>query len=140
MEYHFRVHEESDGLWAECIELSGCVTQGDSRADLEQNARKALSVYLDEPAGSGVDIPLPQENVRGDTTFAVELTPEIAFGLVLRHYRMAHKLSQNDMAKKLGMQHIYSYQRLERRPNPTLGIIKKIKDAIPDFPLERVLS
>ena len=100
---------------------------------------EALSVYLDEPAGSGVDIPLPQENLRGRDTFAVELTPEIAFGLVLRHYRMAHKLSQNDMARKLGMQHIYSYQRLERRPNPTLGLIKKIKDALPDFPLERVL-
>jgi predicted RNase H-like HicB family nuclease len=140
MEYHFRVHKEPDGLWAECMELSGCVTQGDNRVDLEHNAREALLGYLDEPAGSGVDVPLPQENVRGGDTFAVELAPEVAFGLVLRHYRIAHQLSQSEMALKLGMNHIYSYQRLEKRPNPTLGIIKKIKDAIPDFPLERVLS
>jgi predicted RNase H-like HicB family nuclease len=140
MEYHFRVHEESDGLWAECIELEGCVTQGDDIADLERSAREALAVFLDEPAGSGVDIPLPKESVQEGNTFAIEISPEVAFGLVLRHYRMAHKLSQSDMAHKLGMNHIYSYQRLERRPNPTLGIIKKIKDAIPDFPLERVLS
>src|SRR5512142_1781048 len=86
MEYHFRVHEGEDGLWAECIELSGCVTQGDDRAELERNAREALSAYLDEPAGTGVDIPLPQEKVRGDAVFGIELSPEIAFGLVLRHY------------------------------------------------------
>ncbi len=28
--YHFIVHQDDDGVWAECQELPGCVTQSDS--------------------------------------------------------------------------------------------------------------
>lgn len=27
MQYHFRIHKDQDGLWAECVELPGCMTQ-----------------------------------------------------------------------------------------------------------------
>jgi predicted RNase H-like HicB family nuclease len=46
--YHFRVHRRG-GLWAECIELEECVTQGRDRAELEVNLREALNVVLAEP-------------------------------------------------------------------------------------------
>jgi predicted RNase H-like HicB family nuclease len=140
MKYHFRVHKEDGGLWAECVELPGCVTQGDSRADLETNAQEALALYLDEPTDSILEIPLPEDVIQKKDIFSVAVSPETAFGIVLRHYRLANKISQTEMARRLGMNHVYSYQRLERKPNPTLGIIKKIKDVLPEFPLERVLS
>ena len=35
MTYHFNVHEDKKGFWAECVELSGCVTQAESFEELE---------------------------------------------------------------------------------------------------------
>jgi predicted RNase H-like HicB family nuclease len=31
MKYHFKIHREKAGFWAECLELDGCVTQADNR-------------------------------------------------------------------------------------------------------------
>ena len=140
MKYHFKIHKEARGLWAECVELTGCVTQGDSRSELEKNAQEALALYLDEPPDSMVSIPLPKDGAARKGCFSVAVAPETAFGIMLRHYRQSNNLTQSEMARRLGMQHVYSYQRLERKPNPTLGIIKRIKAAIPEFPLERVFS
>ncbi len=28
MKYHFKIHKEGKGFWAECLELEGCITQG----------------------------------------------------------------------------------------------------------------
>jgi transcriptional regulator with XRE-family HTH domain len=35
-------------------------------------------------------------------------------------------MTQKQVAEMLGMKNIYSYQRLEKRSNPTLTIINKI--------------
>ena len=61
MVYHFRVHEENDGFWAECLELAGCSTQADSRDELLENAREALNLYLHEPDDSQITFPLPKQ-------------------------------------------------------------------------------
>ncbi len=36
MYYHFRIHGEEDGFWAECLELTGCDTEGDDLDELEK--------------------------------------------------------------------------------------------------------
>ena len=59
MVYHFRVYEEDNGYWAECIELPGCKTEGDSIGDLSQNAEEALHLYLEESEDSSLSFPLP---------------------------------------------------------------------------------
>lgn len=51
LKYHFKIHKEDEGYWAECIELNGCVTQGDTLEELHHNIREALQVYLQEPEG-----------------------------------------------------------------------------------------
>ena len=51
MKYRFKIHSEEKGYWAECIELKGCITQGDSLEELHQNIREALQLYLEEPEG-----------------------------------------------------------------------------------------
>ena len=60
MVYHFRVHKEPQGYWAECIELPGCQTEADTRDGLLSNAIEALNLYLDEPEGVVRQIPLPK--------------------------------------------------------------------------------
>lgn len=60
MHYHFKVHREGDGFWAECIELPGCVTEGDSSEELFENMQEALNTYLEEPSDSVFVAPLPK--------------------------------------------------------------------------------
>lgn len=84
MVYHFRVYEEDHGYWAECIELPGCKTEGDSIGDLTQNAEEALNLYLEEPEDSSLSFPLPIET-SGPDIIAVPADPQIAFSLCFRN-------------------------------------------------------
>ena len=49
MRYHFKIHKEDIGYSAQCIELPGCVTQGDTMQELQKNMRDALNLYIEEP-------------------------------------------------------------------------------------------
>ena len=60
MKYHFKVHKEKEGFWAECIELQGCVTQGDTKEELEANMKEALNLYLEENEDFEYLAPLPK--------------------------------------------------------------------------------
>ena len=37
---------EEGGYWAEVEELPGCVSQGETRAELEENIKEAIEAYL----------------------------------------------------------------------------------------------
>jgi predicted RNase H-like HicB family nuclease len=140
MKYHFRVHKEEGKYWAECVELDGCYTDGNTLEELKQNAVDSLTLFLDEPNDSTIEMPLPNENVNGEDIIPINVPIENAFGIVLRNYRLSHKLSQSIMAQRLGIKYIYGYQRLEKKANPTLSMIKKIIDEFPDFPIQIVLE
>jgi antitoxin HicB len=139
MTYHFRIYDE-EGLWAECVELEGCVTQGRDRRDLEKNMYEALNLYLEEPESSTILFPTPISELSGANVVAVEVDPSIAFSLQLRQLRLRHNMTQKEAAERLGMRNLYSYQRLERRSNPSLATIKKVKNLFPDFSLDSVLG
>lgn len=139
MTYHFRIHDE-DGLWAECIELEGCVTQGQDRVELEKNMREVLSLYLEEPESSTVIFPEPSLEPSGENVIAVEVDPSVAFSFQLRQLRLRQNMTQKEAADRLGMRNLYSYQRLERRSNPSLSTIKKVKNLFPDLSLDFVLG
>jgi predicted RNase H-like HicB family nuclease len=57
MIYHFKVHKEQRGYWAQCIELPGCFTQGNSIKELLQNMQDALNLYFEDPGFSGLYCP-----------------------------------------------------------------------------------
>jgi predicted RNase H-like HicB family nuclease len=47
MSYKVVVHAEPEGgFWAEVPALPGCVSQGETRAELETNIREAIEGYL----------------------------------------------------------------------------------------------
>ena len=52
MNYHFKITKESKGYSAECVELSGCRTQGDFFGELKENMKDALNLFLSEDKGS----------------------------------------------------------------------------------------
>lgn len=138
MYYHFKIHHNSDGFWAECIELSGCLTQANSMKELLVNIREALNLYLDEPAESAAVFSLPKKNIKETKNIVkVKVAPKIAFAFYLRMLRLKHNLTQKEIAQKLGFKNLYSYQRLEssKKANPELITLGKIKEILPDFDL-----
>lgn len=140
MVYHFEIHKEEDGYFAECIELKGCMTQGDTLDELKEMAEDALNCYLLEPIDSKfTPHPLPDpdlENSRySHELLLVECSSQVALVTALRDYRFTHKLTQHQMREALGMKHRNSYVRLEREGNPSMNMLDRIRKAFPDFPL-----
>lgn len=149
MTYQFAVREEEHGYSAWCLDLQGCRTQADSINELERNAAEALDLYLDETPDSRVLPPLPNAaalptdgGANTDAAAAwfmdVPVAPGRALALLLKHHRAAHRLSQADMAARLGMKNVYSYQRLERKANPRLSTLTRLKRTVPSLSLDGI--
>ena len=116
------------------------MTQGLTRAELEKNMREALNLYLEEPESSRVRFPQPSRTLTNRNVVAVEVDPGVAFAVQLRQSRLRSRLTQKEAARRLGLRSIYSYQRLERRANPSLRTIKKITTLFPDLSLDSVIG
>ena len=138
MVYHFKVHKEKGGFWAQCLELPGCVAQGDTLKELNKNMQEALNLYIEEPNNSDELAELPNESVnRSKNIVSVAVDPLIAFAFLVRYFRIKYGLTQSEAAKKMGFDTLYSYQRLEaRRCNPSLKMIAKIKKVFPEFSVD----
>jgi predicted RNase H-like HicB family nuclease/DNA-binding XRE family transcriptional regulator len=139
MVYHFKVHAQDNGYWAECLELEGCATEGDTMEELRQNAEEALNLYLEEPEDSTA-VPAPPQRHAGEEIINVPVDPELALSVLLRGLRAEHHYTQRDVAEKLGMKNLFSYQRLERRSNPNLKTLRKLKKVFPDLSVDYVLK
>jgi len=142
MHYHFRIYKEDSGYWASCIELNGCHSQGDTLEELNSNLEEVLNLYLNEPSNSKIMFPLPEDDLQGEDIVSVKVDPKIAFANCLRMIRVKHKMSQKEVAEKLGYKSIWAYQKLETssKTNPELKTISKIKEVFPDFDLNYVLT
>ena len=139
MVYHFRVHKEPSGFWTECVELEGCSTQGENMDELKRNIREALELYLEEPEDSQIVFPLPQE-ARGEDILEAPVDPTLALSVLLRNYRIENHLTQREVAERLGMKNLYSYQRLERKSNPSLETLSRLKKVFPELSVDYVLQ
>lgn len=142
MKYHFKIHKEGKGFWAECIELEGCITEAGSMDELNLNMQEALNLYVEEAEDSRDLAHLPDDSLSiARNIVEVPLDPQIAFAFMVRYSRIKHGLTQHQAAKKMGFDTIYSYQRLEgKKCNPSLKIISKIKQAFPDFSVDYTVS
>jgi predicted RNase H-like HicB family nuclease/DNA-binding XRE family transcriptional regulator len=144
MYYHFKVHKEGNGYWAECCELSHCQTETDgpgSREDLRKNCREVLNLYLDEPPASQKIMPMPDPALDSNhKLMRIEAEPQIAFSQMLRTSRLKAQLTQQQAAQLLNMKIVYSYQRLEKRSNPTLALMTKVKNVFPDIQLQELFQ
>jgi len=141
MKYHFRAHLDQGECWAECIEIPGCLTQGENFEDLKANAYESLNLMLDEPENSKAVFQLPQKKLGNKKdVFTVPVDPKISFSFLLRQTRISKGITQKAMAKHLGLENIYSYQRLESKANPTISTVSRILEAFPDFPIEFVFN
>src|ERR1700687_3778641 len=110
MKYHFKISKEKGGYSAQCIELKGCMTQGDSKKELYSNMQEALNLYIQEPESSNDLADLPNDSIRrSKNVIEVPLDPSIAFSFLVRYHRIKHGWTQEQVAKKMGFDTIYSY-------------------------------
>lgn len=140
MKYHFKIHKEGKGFWAECLEIPECVTQGDSKKELFENMKDAINTYLEEPEGSQFLSPLPRKFVKKSRSIVeISVEPSIALAFSIRKERIQKGFTQKEVAQKLGMKGLYSYQRLERKCNPTLEVLFKLVCIFPALSLDQIL-
>lgn len=142
MRYHFKIHKAVDGYSAEGVELPGCKTQADTKDELLQNMHEALHLYLNEPEGSKLVLPLPKKQPKSRMIVSVTVEPRVAFASLLRRTRLLRKMTQKEAAEKAGIRGLYSYQRLEsgHTANPELETLAKLKKAFPELKLDDVLT
>lgn len=134
MKYHFIIHKEKKGYWAECMELKGCMSQGNSLDELKFNLKEALDLYLDEPEDSKIVFPLPHKSAREHNCMAIEVDPVIALSFLVRRERLKRKWTQQMAAKELGVP-LYSYQKLEssKTANPQWKTLVKLHKIFPSI-------
>lgn len=142
MKYHFKIHKEKRGYWAECIELEGCSTQGETRAELETNMSEVLNLYLSEPMTSRHLFPYPRTKISGKNIKLVEVEPSVAIANRIRELRIRSHLTQQMMKEFLGIKNLSNYQRLEdpERSNPEWATLMLIKSKFPQFKLDDLLK
>ena len=120
--------------------MPGCRTQAETRDELPAACEESLNLYLEEPQDSKVVFPLPDDLLDADPSFlGIEVEPDLALAVLLRFHRHSSRLTQKQVADMLGMKNIYSYQRLEKRSNPTLALIKKIHRLFPEINLDEIV-
>ncbi len=52
-----KIGHDEDGYWAECPELQGCYTQGDTYEETVQNLREAITLHIEDRLDCGEDVP-----------------------------------------------------------------------------------
>jgi antitoxin HicB len=142
MKYHFKIHKEGSKYWAECLELEGCNTQGDTRAGLIKNMSEALHLYLDEPEDSRLAITAPNPTLKGKNIVEIAVEPRVAWATSLRNSRLNRGMTQKEAAKSLNMKSIFAYQRLEsgKTANPELATIVRVKRVFPELDIDDLIS
>ena len=141
MKYHFSYKTDDDGIWGNCCEVPELYAQADTLDDCKKNCEEALNLMLEEPVDSQVEFKLPEKKFdEKANTIQVPVYPEVAFGMLLRIYRLKHNMTQKQAAEKLGMKNVYSYQRLEKKSNPTLSMLKKVTEVFPDMQMDMILN
>lgn len=131
--YPAKFEKEEDGRYSIYFlgdGMDGCITYGDNIDDARKNAREALNAYIGYLYSAKMNIPIPSD-ISGDDIEYFSPDFRIEFAIILRKEREGKNLTQNDMAKKLGMLPS-QYQRLENpnKTNPTLETMHKIEMAL----------
>ncbi len=125
--YHLKVHKDGGTFWGEFPDLEGCFTDGASKEELAANAVEALIGWISSVIERGFKIPRPAYRAQGSIPIALPLSMGVA--LQLRWIREARRLSQQEVAHRLGVSY-QAYQRFENpvKANPNLKTLEKLSN------------
>lgn len=126
--YPFRFSEEDGGFWARGIGPFAFVfTQADTMDELRTNAQEALSLAIAYQLDEGETVPRPWMEADAE---AIEPDAATLAPLLLRWAREDAKLTQVELAKRLGIAQP-SYAKLERSgANPSVKTLSRVAKAL----------
>ena len=118
---------EDDAYNVRFPDLPGCLTFGNTIDDAKENAKEALSAYLESIDSRKLKVPAASE-LTASNVFPIEPETGVGFAIWLKQRREAMGMSQSEVAEQLGIAY-QTYQRIEdpARSNPTLKTILKLE-------------
>lgn len=128
--YQIKIHKEDGSYWGQFVDFPGCFTIGDTKEELLENAREALSLQLEEARDPQWVVPEPSEK-KGSGYAWVMPFEDVAIPLMIRQARLKKGVGQRQLAKLLGMS-VQQIQRLEMpgKSNPTVKTLSAISRAL----------
>lgn len=120
----------ADSFLVEFPELEGCLTEGANLAEALVHAKEALEGWLASNCDRNLAIPAPK-NRKSRNFHPIEVDLRIAFPIMLRKARSKRKLSQQQVAERLGVsQQAYAKLETPMKSNPALSTIQKLSEAL----------
>lgn len=125
--YHLKVHKDGGIFWGEFPDLEGCFTDGATKEELAANAVEAFTGWISSVIERGFKIPKPAYSASGSISIPLPLHMGVA--LQLRWIRKAKRLSQQEVARRLGISY-QAYQRFENpiKANPNLKTLERLSN------------
>ncbi len=131
MRYFARISKQHTGEYlVDFPELKGCLTEGETLQEAKQNASEALNGWPASCCDRNLNIPYPKVR-KGKNDYPIEVDLQVNFAIVLRKKRKLKRLSQGQVAKKLGIsQQSYAKLEIPAKTNPSLSTLKKLAQAL----------
>lgn len=130
IQYQAKIYKDGKRFSVEFPDLPGCFSEGSTYEKALENAREALSHYLEEARDPQWLIPHPRSRAGKDYEW---ITPDedVAIPLMIRQARMKHGLSQKELAQLLKVS-FQQVQKLETpgKSNPTVKTLAAISKAL----------
>ena len=131
--------QDNKNFLIEFPELPGCLSEAKSLKEALVNAKEALDGWLTSNCDRNLSIPEPK-NRRSKNYFPIEADLRISFAIVLRKARKSKKMSQSQVAERLGIsQQAYAKLETPTKTNPSLSTIHKLSKVL-SFELELSLA
>ena len=128
--YQALIEKDGSSYSVSFPDLPGGFSGGDTREDAAENAREALSLYLEEARDPKWDV--PKSKARKSRRYVwVHPFVDVAIPLMIRRARLSHGLTQKKLAKRLQIT-LQQLQKLETpgRSNPTVKTLAAISEAL----------
>ena len=126
--YPAHIWKEKNGTWSvEFPDLHGCFTSAESLEAAKENAKEALTAYLESLDSRSLSIPV-SSTIEKDDIYPIAPSLNVSFAITLKQERQKQGLTQKEVAKRMGV-NWSMYQRIEnpRKTNPTLSTIDKLQ-------------
>ena len=128
--YQALIEKDGSSYSVSFPDLKGCFSSGDTRSDAAENAREALSLYLEEARDPKWEVPKPKSR-KSKRYVWVQPFVDVAIPLMIRQARLSRGLTQKELAKRLEIA-LQQLQELETpgRSNPTVKTLAAISEAL----------
>ncbi len=129
--YDAKITKDRDQKWlVEFPDLPGCLTEGKSLGQAQENALEALNGYLEARCDRNLDFAEPKLR-KGKNFFRIPVRINTEFAILLRQLRKFKKLTQTEVAKRLGIsQQAYAKLETPAISNPSLDTIQRVSKTL----------